>query len=74
MSTHADGIIIDNSTLGIKTPTVWDDCNEINVAQQGMSLAESVGLTKFDLLGLQTLTSLSDVLEEIHSERFYVTL
>ncbi|MGP1917451.1 MAG: DNA polymerase III subunit alpha [Candidatus Hodgkinia cicadicola] len=74
MSTHAAGIIIDNSTLGIKTPTVWDDCNEINVVQQSMSLAESVGLTKFDLLGLQTLTSLSDVLEEIHSERFYVTL
>ncbi|MGP1918123.1 MAG: DNA polymerase III subunit alpha [Candidatus Hodgkinia cicadicola] len=74
MSTHAAGIIIDNSILGIKTPTVWDESNEINVVQQSMNLAEGVGLTKFDLLGLQTLTSLNDVLDEIHSKRLYVTL
>ncbi|MGP1916119.1 MAG: DNA polymerase III subunit alpha [Candidatus Hodgkinia cicadicola] len=74
MSTHAAGVIIDNSTLGIKTPTVWDESNEINVVQQSMSWAEGVGLTKFDLLGLQTLTSLNDVLDEIHSKRLYVTL
>ncbi|MGP1905879.1 MAG: DNA polymerase III subunit alpha [Candidatus Hodgkinia cicadicola] len=74
MSTHAAGIIIDNSILGIKTPTVWDESNEINVVQQSMSWVEGVGLTKFDLLGLQTLTSLNDVLDEIHSKRLYVTL
>lgn len=31
-------------------------------------------MTKFDFLGLQTLTSLDDVLDEIHSKRLYVTL
>ncbi|MFP3038964.1 MAG: DNA polymerase III subunit alpha [Candidatus Hodgkinia cicadicola] len=74
MSTHAAGIIIDSVWLTVKAPVTWDNSNEINIVRHSMNWIESIGLTKFDLLGLQTLTSLGDVLDEIHSSRAYVAL
>ncbi|XXN19730.1 MAG: DNA polymerase III subunit alpha [Candidatus Hodgkinia cicadicola] len=69
VGTHAAGIIITNSPLVNRVPIIWNDYDAINVTQYSMVWADAAGLSKFDLLGLKTLTVINDVLETLAINR-----
>lgn len=59
-SVHAAGIIIAKNPLIEKVALYKEEFNEMNTIQASMKYAESLGLVKFDFLGLQTLTLIAD--------------
>ncbi|ATY93591.1 DNA polymerase III subunit alpha [Candidatus Hodgkinia cicadicola] len=69
IGTHAAGVIITNSPLINFAPIVWNYYDSINVIQYSMVWADAAGLSKFDLLGLKTLTVISGVLETLAINR-----
>ncbi len=63
---HAGGVIIaDNGNINAYVPQAWNDEKSVWVAQCDMIRAESKGLLKMDLLGLQTLDIITDCLQLI---------
>ncbi|XXM90118.1 DNA polymerase III subunit alpha [Candidatus Hodgkinia cicadicola] len=60
---HAAGVVIANSPLVEHVPTIWDPNSKTNITQYNMDWVSAAGLSKFDLLGLKTLTIISDVLK-----------
>jgi DNA polymerase-3 subunit alpha len=55
-STHAAGVVIGDRPLDEMVPLYRDPRSEMPVTQYSMKYVESVGLVKFDFLGLKTLT------------------
>lgn len=66
--THAGGVIIAPHPLTDYCP-LYRDGRGLALTQYDMNDAESVGLVKFDFLGLTTLTVLYDVVQAINTRR-----
>ncbi len=64
-STHAAGIVIANRPLVDYLPLYRDKENK-TVTQFGMKGVESIGLIKFDFLGLKTLTVIRDAVRMVN--------
>lgn len=68
-STHAAGVVIsDNKPLTDYLPLYLDDNGKI-VTQYGMDLVEKIGLIKFDILALKTLTTIRRTVEAIQKTK-----
>jgi DNA polymerase-3 subunit alpha len=65
-STHAAGVVISDQSLRKQVPLYKDPSANIFVTQFNMKSIESVGLVKFDLLGLKTLTIIHETLMLLH--------
>ncbi|MBQ8725364.1 MAG: DNA polymerase III subunit alpha, partial [Oscillospiraceae bacterium] len=63
-STHAAGVIISAFPIEHMVPMQYND--ETIVTQYTMNTLESLGLLKFDFLGLRNLTVIRDCVREIH--------
>jgi DNA polymerase-3 subunit alpha len=64
-STHAAGIVIGNRPLNEVVPLYYDGKSTIPATQFNLKDVESVGLVKFDFLGLKTLTIIQKTVEMI---------
>ena len=64
-STHAAGVVISDRPLRELAALYQDYRSALPSTQFNMKAAESVGLVKFDFLGLKTLTVLQDAKEQI---------
>ena len=62
---HAAGILIGDQPLADLLPVTWDQESNVLVSQYNMKGAESVGLVKFDFLGLKTLSVIREALNHI---------
>ncbi len=67
-STHAAGLVIGDRTLHELVPLYRDPRSDMPVTQYHYKDAESVGLVKFDFLGLKTLTVIAKT-EELLERR-----
>ena len=67
-STHAAGVVISDIPLVNRVPLCKSPKNDV-VTQFSMNDLSSAGLTKFDFLGLKTLTVIKDCLEMIQKGR-----
>ncbi len=63
---HAAGVVISSKPLLQTVPLYRDPRSKEIVTQFDYRFAEKVGLIKFDLLGLRTLTIISDTVRRIH--------
>ena len=54
-SKHAAGIAIANNSLNSICPMIWDKKTNQNIAGFEMSDLESIGVIKFDILGIALL-------------------
>lgn len=67
-STHAAGVVISDRPLVERVPLYKSQKEEV-MTQFSMNDIQSVGLTKFDFLGLRTLTVIRDALDFIRKGR-----
>jgi len=68
-STHAAGVVISDIPLVERVPLYKSPNNDDIVTQYSMNDLQEVGLTKFDFLGLRTLTVIRDALKFIREGR-----
>ncbi|HOO91563.1 MAG TPA: DNA polymerase III subunit alpha, partial [Syntrophales bacterium] len=68
-STHAAGVVISDVPLVERVPLYKSPKNDDIVTQYSMNDLQVVGLTKFDFLGLRTLTVIRDALQFIREVR-----
>jgi len=69
-STHAAGVVVSDIPLVDRVPLYKNPKdNEDVVTQFSMNDLQSVGLTKFDFLGLKTLTVINDAVEAIKEDQ-----
>jgi DNA polymerase-3 subunit alpha len=68
-STHAAGVVISDVPLVERVPLYKSPTNDDIVTQYSMNDLQEVGLTKFDFLGLRTLTVIRDTLRFIREGR-----
>ncbi|MBW2596118.1 MAG: DNA polymerase III subunit alpha, partial [Deltaproteobacteria bacterium] len=68
-STHAAGVVISDIPLVERVPLYKSPNNDDIVTQYSMNDLQNVGLTKFDFLGLRTLTVIRDTLKFIREGR-----
>ncbi|MDD5724315.1 MAG: DNA polymerase III subunit alpha, partial [Syntrophales bacterium] len=68
-STHAAGVVISDVPLVERVPLYKSPNNDDIVTQYSMNDLQEVGLTKFDFLGLRTLTVIRDALKFIREGR-----
>ena len=73
-STHAAGLVISNSPIVNDVPLYYDSKSTIPVSQFSMKYLESIGLIKFDFLGLETLSVLDATLKLIKKRNINVDL
>lgn len=66
-STHAAGIVISDRNLTDLVP-LCRDRHDNTVTQYDMRMLEKIGLIKFDILGLETLTMIHDVVKLLADE------
>jgi DNA polymerase-3 subunit alpha len=66
-STHAAGIVISNKPLMEHVPLYRGQKGE-TVTQYSMKTIEKIGLVKFDLLGLKTLTIIDNVIKMLKAQ------
>ncbi len=67
-SVHAGGVIISDEKPLTEHIPVYVDKNGMLISQYDMKRIERVGLIKFDMLGLKTLTVISKTLEILRAE------
>lgn len=67
-STHAAGVVISPGPLTDYTPLYRNPADETITTQFDMGSVESMGLIKFDFLGLKTLTIIEKTLEYIRHD------
>jgi len=68
-STHAAGVVVSDVPLVERVPLYKNPKdNEDIVTQFSMNDLQTVGLTKFDFLGLKTLTVINDVIQAIKED------
>lgn len=65
VSTHAAGIVIGNRPLDEIVPLYYDGKSQMPATQFNMKDVETVGLVKFDFLGLKTLTIIQKTIDLI---------
>ncbi|MFO8056655.1 MAG: DNA polymerase III subunit alpha [bacterium] len=70
-STHAAGVVISDKPLTDYLPLYKDPRSDDMVAQYDMKCVEKVGLIKFDLLGLKTLTQIKYCRDMIKDNQRY---
>ena len=69
-STHAAGVVVSDVPLVERVPLYKNPKDENDVVTQfSMNDLQSVGLTKFDFLGLKTLTVINDVLQALKEDK-----
>jgi len=68
-STHAAGVVISDIPIVERVPLYKSPNNDDIVTQYSMTDLQSVGLTKFDFLGLRTLTVIRDASKFIREGR-----
>ncbi|MCK9229214.1 MAG: DNA polymerase III subunit alpha [Syntrophales bacterium] len=68
-STHAAGVVISDVPLVERVPLFKSPRNEDIVTQYSMNDLQEAGLTKFDFLGLKTLTVINETLRFIERGR-----
>jgi len=68
-STHAAGVVISDVPLVERVPLYKSPNNDDIVSQYSMNDLQEVGLTKFDFLGLRTLTVIRNALQFIREGR-----
>ena len=68
-STHAAGVVISDVPLVERVPLYKSPTSDDIVTQYSMNDLQEVGLTKFDFLGLRTLTVIRDALRFIREGR-----
>lgn len=68
-STHAAGVVISDVPLVERVPLFKSPRNDDIVTQYSMNDLQSAGLTKFDFLGLKTLTVINETLRFIEKGR-----
>ena len=71
---HAAGVVIAPSEINDFSPLYLDEATNTLATQFDMKDIESVGLQKFDFLGLRTLTIIKDALDLINSKREKLSL
>ena len=71
-STHAAGIVISNKPLMEYVPLYRGQKGE-TVTQYAMKTIEKIGLVKFDLLGLKTLTIIDNVIKMLQAQAWSST-
>ncbi|MBN9412869.1 MAG: DNA polymerase III subunit alpha [Candidatus Paracaedimonas acanthamoebae] len=64
-STHAAGIVIGDRSLDELVPLYYDGKSTIPATQFNLKDVESVGLVKFDFLGLKTLTIIQKTIDMV---------
>lgn len=69
MSRHASGLIICSEVLADICPMVWDKSTEEMIVGVDMKTAEDIGLVKFDILGLASLSKIDTATSLITSGR-----
>jgi DNA polymerase III subunit alpha len=68
-STHAAGVVVSDVPLVERVPLYKNPKdNEDIVTQYSMNDLQAVGLTKFDFLGLKTLTVINDVIQAVKED------
>ncbi len=67
-STHAAGIVIGDRPLDELVPLYYDGKSTIPATQFNLKDVESVGLVKFDFLGLKTLTIIQKTIDMIRDQ------
>lgn len=68
-STHAAGVVISDVPLVERVPLFKSPRNDDIVTQYSMNDLQSVGLVKFDFLGLKTLTVIEQTLKFVEERR-----
>ncbi|SOC27171.1 DNA polymerase III subunit alpha [Thalassospira xiamenensis] len=68
-SAHAAGVIIGDRPLVEMLPVLWSDSNNMPVCSFNMKGAETVGMVKFDFLGLTTLSVIQEALKHIKTHQ-----
>ncbi len=68
-STHAAGVVISDKPLVNYLPLYKDQKSDEVVVQYDMNCVEKIGLIKFDLLGLKTLTLIKHCLDSVKDNR-----
>ena len=71
---HAAGVVIAPSQINDFSPLYLDEATNTLATQFDMKDIESVGLQKFDFLGLRTLTIIKEALELINKKRTQLAL
>ena len=71
---HAAGVVIAPSKINDFSPLYLDEATNTLATQFDMKDIESVGLQKFDFLGLRTLTIIKEALELINKKRTQLDL
>ena len=71
---HAAGVVMAPSEINDYSPLYLDDTTDTLATQFDMKDIESVGLQKFDFLGLKTLTVINKALIEINKSRSKINL
>ncbi len=66
VSKHAGGVVITSKTIDNYCPTFFDKITDKLVTQYDKDDVEYIGLIKFDLLGLKTLTTISNSIDIIN--------
>jgi DNA polymerase-3 subunit alpha len=74
VSTHAAGVVIAGQDLIELVPLYSDKNSKLLIVQYSMKYAELAGLVKFDFLGLQTLTVISDCLKLLKGEGIEINI
>ena len=67
-STHASGVVIGDRKISDLVPLYYDPKSEMPITQFNMEWVEKAGLVKFDFLGLQNLTLISNTIKEINKK------
>jgi DNA polymerase-3 subunit alpha len=73
-SVHAAGLVIGNSKLSEIVPLFKDPNFKIPIIQFSLKSAEEIGLVKFDILGLSTLSSLQKTCEFLKEKNIELDL
>ena len=66
---HAAGVIIGDRPISELAPVKWDEDTGMPLSQYNMKASESVGLVKFDFLGLKTLSVIKETIDLIKENR-----
>jgi DNA polymerase-3 subunit alpha len=69
-STHAAGVVVSDVPLVERVPLYKNPKDENDIVTQfSMNDLQAVGLTKFDFLGLKTLTVINDVIQALREDK-----
>lgn len=66
-SKHAAGVVISSEDLKLVCPMVYDSKNKQSIAGMEMQDLESIGIIKFDVLGIAMLDKIMTVSEILHN-------